>query len=77
MSFTTFYSGRREFLQIFLSRKLKNLAGYQIMWYGYEVSILLSLCNLKGAMQFNCTKDMSMHVLTCSSYNFNTLMLAV
>jgi hypothetical protein len=42
-------------------------------WCGYEVPEII-LYNLKGIMQLDSSKDMSVNVSTCTSYNFNTLM---
>jgi hypothetical protein len=39
----------------------------------YEVPGKISLCNLKGTMQHDCSKDMAVHVSSCSSYDFNAL----
>jgi hypothetical protein len=44
------------------------------MWCGYEVPRMTLLHNLKRAMQLDHSKDMYVHVLICTSYNFNTLM---
>jgi len=52
------------------------ISGYCI-WCGYEVPGTILLHNLKGAMQLDRTKDMSLHVSTCTSYYFNTLMPVV
>jgi len=38
-----------------------------------EIPGMILLCNLEGAMQFDCSKDMSVHVSTCTSYDFNVL----
>jgi len=38
---------------------------------------MILLCDLKGAMQLGCSKDMSVHVSTCTCYDFNTLMPVV
>jgi len=41
-------------------------------WSAYEVPITILLHNLKGPMQLDYSKDnMSVHVSTCTSYNFN------
>jgi len=44
---------------------------------GYEVPGMILLRDLKGTVRFERSKDMSMHVSTCISYDFNALMLAV
>jgi len=31
-------------------------------WCGHEVAIMSVLCNIKEAMQLDCSKDMSVHV---------------
>jgi len=38
---------------------------------------MILLHNLKGAMPLDRRKDMSTHVLTCTSYDLNALMLVV
>jgi hypothetical protein len=40
---------------------------------GYEVPGMILLRHLKGAMPLDRSKDMSTHVLTCITYDFNTL----
>jgi hypothetical protein len=40
---------------------------------GYEVPSMILLCNLKVAMQLYRRKDVSVHVSTCTSYDFNAL----
>jgi hypothetical protein len=45
---------------------------HQNMWYGYEVSEMILLRNLKGVMQLDLSKDMSVCFSTCYSYDFNT-----
>jgi len=40
----------------------------------YEISRMILLCDFKGAMQRDHNKDMSVHVSTCTSYNWNALM---
>jgi hypothetical protein len=47
------------------------------MWRGYEVSGMILLFNLQVAMQLGCCKDMSVHVSTSTSYNFNASMPGV
>jgi hypothetical protein len=42
-------------------------------WFGYEVPGIILLRDLQGAMLLDHSKDMSMHVSTCTSYNFNAL----
>jgi hypothetical protein len=34
---------------------------------------MILLCDFKGAMQLDHSKNMSVHVSTCTSYNVNTL----
>jgi hypothetical protein len=41
---------------------------------GYEVSGIVLLLDLKGAVRLGRNKDMSVHVLTCTSYDFKALM---
>jgi len=43
------------------------------MWSGREVVGMTLLRDLKGAMRLHHSKDMSVHVSTCTSYDFNTL----
>jgi len=38
---------------------------------------MILLHDLKGVAQFDCTKNMSVHVPTCTSYDFDTLMPVV
>jgi hypothetical protein len=38
---------------------------------GYEVSGIISMRNLKGAMRLDRSKDMSVRVLACVNYDFN------
>jgi hypothetical protein len=40
---------------------------------GCEVTGMILLSDLKGAMRLDRSKDMSMHVSTCTSYDFNAL----
>jgi hypothetical protein len=40
---------------------------------GYEVPGIILLRVLKGALRFDRGKDMSVHISTCTSYDFNTL----
>jgi len=40
---------------------------------GYEVPRMILLRDLKRAMPFDRSKDMSVHVLTCAIYDFNVL----
>jgi len=44
---------------------------------GYEVPGIILLRDLQGAMLLDHSKDMSMHVSTCTSYDFSTFMPAV
>jgi len=39
----------------------------------YEVPGMILLQDLKGAMRLDGTKDVTVHVSTCASYNFNAL----
>jgi len=39
----------------------------------YEVPGMILLCGLKGAMQRDSNKDMSLHVSTWTRYDFNAL----
>jgi hypothetical protein len=36
---------------------------------------MVLLYDLKGTMQLDCSKDMSVHMSTCTSYNFGALKL--
>jgi hypothetical protein len=40
---------------------------------GYEVPGIILLRDLKGTMQADDSKDMSVHVSACTFYDFNTL----
>jgi hypothetical protein len=40
---------------------------------GYEVPEIISLGGLNRAIQLDRSKDMSVHVSTCTSYDFNEL----
>jgi hypothetical protein len=40
---------------------------------GYKVSGMILLLDLKGAMRLYLSKDVSVHVLTCTSYDFIAL----
>jgi hypothetical protein len=55
----------RETLSIILRRKR--------MWYEYKVLGMISLVDLKGAMRLNRNKGMSMHISTCTNYDFTSL----
>jgi len=52
--------------------KLVNNANWKL-WYGYEVLGMILLRDLKGAMRLDRSKDMSVRVSTCNSYDFNAL----
>jgi hypothetical protein len=39
----------------------------------YDVPGMILLHDLKGTMRLDRSKDMSVHVSTCTSYDFNTL----
>jgi hypothetical protein len=39
----------------------------------YEVPGMILLRNLQGAMRLDRSKDMSVHVSTCTSYDLNAL----
>jgi hypothetical protein len=41
------------------------------MLYGYEVPGIILLSKLTGVTRLDHSKDMSVHVLTCTNYNFN------
>jgi len=41
--------------------------------FGYEVPGIVLFHNLKGAMRFDHSKDMSLDVSTCTRYDFKTL----
>jgi hypothetical protein len=49
------------------------MAGYSNAWCGYEVPGTILLRDLKGAMRLGSSKDMSVHVSTCISYDLNAL----
>jgi hypothetical protein len=49
-------------------------AAPKYMWGSYEVPGMILLCDLRGAMQFDHSIDMSVHVSTCVMYDFNALM---
>jgi hypothetical protein len=42
-------------------------------WCGYEVPRMILLRDLEGAMRINRSKSMSLHVSTCTPYDFNAL----
>jgi len=42
-------------------------------WCGYEVSGMILLRHLKGAVRLDRSKDKSVHVSTCASRDFNAL----
>jgi hypothetical protein len=46
---------------------------YIYIWCGYEVSGIILSHRLKGAMRLNHSKYMSVHVSTCTKYDFNAL----
>jgi len=46
-------------------------------WCGYEVLRMILLHDLNGAMCLDCSKDIPVHVLTCTTYDFNTLTTVV
>jgi hypothetical protein len=52
-----------------------NLGLDSLMVFGVIRMILL--CGLKGAMRLGRSKDMSVHVSTCTSYDFNALTLVM
>jgi len=43
-------------------------------WHGCEVPGMILLCDLKGATQRDCSKDMSVHVSVCINYDFSPLL---
>jgi hypothetical protein len=45
----------------------------QCTWRDYEVPGVILLSNLKGAMKRDPSEDVSVHVSTCTSYDFNAL----
>jgi hypothetical protein len=55
-----------------MSKLLPSGGNYTVC--GYEVSGMSLLHDLQGPMGFDCSKDMSMHVSTCTIYNFSALM---
>jgi hypothetical protein len=50
---------------------------YHDTLYGYEVPGMTLLRHVEGAKRLDHSKDMSAHVSTCSSYDFNALMPVV
>jgi hypothetical protein len=50
---------------------------YDYTWCGYEVPGIILLHNLKGALLLDCSKDISVHVSACTSYDFSALMPVV
>jgi hypothetical protein len=46
-------------------------------WCGYEVTGMILLRGLKGAMRLDHSNDMSVHVSTCTDYDFDELTLVV
>jgi hypothetical protein len=60
---------------VFLVHMPLLLRGFSVyVRRGYEVPGMILLCDLKGAMQLDHSKDMSVHVSVCTSYDLNTLM---
>jgi hypothetical protein len=59
--------GRENTANICLKRNLKYTQ------CGYEVPRMILMHDLKGAMRLDRSKDMSVHVSTCTSYDFNAL----
>jgi hypothetical protein len=43
----------------------------------YEAPGMILLCNSRGAMWLDCSKNMCVHVSTCTSYDFNSRMPVV
>jgi hypothetical protein len=46
-------------------------------WCDYEAPGMILLCDLKGAIQLDCSENMSVHVSTCTTYDFSALMPVV
>jgi hypothetical protein len=42
-------------------------------WCGYKVAGMILLHKLKGVMQLDHSKDMSLHLLTCTVYDLSAL----
>jgi len=40
-------------------------------WCGYEISGIILLYNIKGAMQLDHSKDMSVHISTGTTYELS------
>jgi len=57
--------------------QLRTGADIRYIQCGHEFHKMILLHNLKGAMRLDCSKDMSVHVLICTTYNFSALTLAV
>jgi hypothetical protein len=53
--------------------KCSNCTKWAHAWCGCEVYRIILLRDLKGAMRLDRSKDMSVHVSTCTSYDSNTL----
>jgi len=56
--------------------QVKNLTA-MCTWPGHEAPGMILLGNLKGALRLDRSKDTSLHVSTCTSYDFIILTPAV
>jgi hypothetical protein len=52
---------------------VRHLRKRGLTWCGYEVPGMVSLRDLKGDTRLDRSKDMSVHVSTCTSYDLNAL----
>jgi len=50
---------------------------FDVIQYGYKAPGMILLCNSLGAMWLECSKDVSVHVSTCTNYDFNAPMPVV
>jgi hypothetical protein len=54
-----------------------GVRGLHIRWSDYEVPGMILLRDLKATSRLARSKDMSVHVSTCTIYDFNALTLVV
>jgi len=45
--------------------------------FGYKVTGIILLCDSQGATWLDCSKDIYVHVSTCTSYDFDIFMPVV
>jgi len=67
-------------LKVYLIVSHKLWKGRQYTWNtscDYEVRGMILLHDIEGAMQFDHSKDISVYVSICTSYDLNTLMTVV